>query len=81
MLQELSGDLARWARYSYPTACTTCGVYPLANQISSRRDAATVAGAEDVIHETTASARRLRTLLLRRDIAIPLAVVSELSPP
>ena len=79
--KELAPSLARWVRYGYPAACTTCGVYPLANQILSRRDAALVAGASDVVDETTAAAGRLRTLLLRRDIAIPLAAISDLSPP
>ncbi len=77
----LAPELGRWVRYGYPMACTTCGIYPLANQIASRRDAARAVGAKDVTGETTAAARRLRALLLRRDIAIPLAVISELSPP
>jgi hypothetical protein len=77
----MSGELSRWVRHGYPTACTTCGLYPLANQIASRRDAAIAAGAADVVAETSAAAKRLRTLLLRRDVAIPLAAISELSPP
>lgn len=78
---QLSSDLSRWVRHGYPTTCVTCGLYPLANHIASRRDAAGAAGATDVVTETTLAAKRIRTLLLRRDIAIPLAVISELSPP
>jgi hypothetical protein len=74
-------DLARWVRFGYPAACTTCGLYPLANQVVSRRDAAVAAHAADVEAETGAVARRIRALLARRDIAMVLAVVSELSPP
>ena len=77
----LSAELSRWVRHGYPTACTSCGIYPLANLITSRRDAALSAGATDVVAETTAATKRIRALLLRRDIAIPLAVISELSPP
>jgi tetratricopeptide (TPR) repeat protein len=77
----LSAELSRWIRHGYPAACTSCGLYPLANVIASRRDAAASAGATDVVAETTAATKRIRELLLRRDVAIPLAVISELSPP
>jgi hypothetical protein len=77
----LAGELSRWVRHGYPAACPTCGLYPLANHVASRRDAAVAAGATDVIAETTLAAGRIRALLLRRDIAVPLAVISELAPP
>jgi hypothetical protein len=74
-------ELRRWVRYDYTTACVTCGLYPLANQIVSRRDAAIAAHADDVAIEMGAAARRLRDILYRRDVAIVLSVISELSPP
>ena len=77
----LKGELSRWVRHGYPASCPTCGLYPLANHVASRRDAAVAAGAVDVITETTLTANRIRTLLLRRDIAVPLAAISELAPP
>jgi hypothetical protein len=77
----LALDLSRWVRWNYPTACTTCGLYPLANQVVSRRDAAAAAGAADVVGETTEISRRLRAIFLRRDVAMLLAVLSDVSPP
>jgi hypothetical protein len=74
-------ELARWVRFDYPTACVTCGLYPLANQIVSRRDAAIAAHADDVATEMGAAARRIRDVLHDRNNAIVLAVISELSPP
>jgi len=73
--------LRRWVRWSYPPPCTTCGLYPLANHVASRRDAAAAAGADDVVATTRATALRLRAVFLRRDVALPLAAISELSPP
>ncbi len=76
-----SDELGKWLRWSYPPACTTCGAYPLMNHTASRRDAAIALGDAEVTAETRDIALRLRGLLLRRDIAIPLAVLSEMSPP
>jgi hypothetical protein len=78
---EPNDELARWVRYSYPTACTSCGLFPLANQIASRRDAAIAAGATDVETEMGAAAKRIRALLYRRDSTVILSVISDLSPP
>lgn len=33
-------ELTAWLRWSYPAACSTCGLYPLANRTASRIDAA-----------------------------------------
>jgi hypothetical protein len=77
----LHGELARWVRWNYAVACTTCGIYPLANQVASRRDAAAAAHATDVEAATAEIARRLRVFLLNRETAVVLAVVSDLSPP
>jgi len=73
--------LRGWVRWSYPAPCTTCGLYPLANHVASRRDAAVAAGAADVAEAMHGVAVRLRALMLRRDVALPLAAISDLSPP
>jgi hypothetical protein len=80
-LAQKSDELGQWLRWSYPAACTTCGVYPLMNHTASRRDAAIALGDAETTNESRDIALRLRALLLRRDIAIPLAVLSEMSPP
>ncbi|MDB4998094.1 MAG: hypothetical protein JWM74_5526 [Myxococcaceae bacterium] len=80
-LAPKSNELGKWLRWSYPPACTTCGAYPLMNHTASRRDAAIALGDTEVTNESRDIALRLRALLLRRDIAIPLAVLSEMSPP
>ena len=74
-------ELALWLRFSYPPPCATCGVYPLANRTASRLDAALALQQSDVVEEERAVGRRLHDLLMRRDIAVPLAILSELSPP
>jgi hypothetical protein len=63
-------ELARWVRLDYPTACTSCGLYPLAHQIASRRDAAVAAHADDVATEMGAAARRIRDILNQRENAV-----------
>jgi hypothetical protein len=80
-LARKSDELGKWLRGSYPTPCATCGVYPLVNHTASRRDAAVALGDAQLTTETRDIALRLRALLLRRDIAVPLAVLSEMSPP
>ena len=74
-------ELVKWLRWSYPAACATCGIYPLANRTASRLDAAVALQQPEVESEERGVAERLHALLHRRDIAIPLAVLSELSPP
>lgn len=74
-------ELKNWVRWSYPPPCSTCGLYPLANVVASRHDAAVAIGDEEVARDTREIAVRLRALFLRRDTAVVLAELSALSPP
>ncbi len=74
-------ELKNWVRWSYPPPCSTCGLYPLANTVASRHDAAVAIGDEELARDTREIALRLRALFLRRDTAVVLAELSTLSPP
>ncbi len=74
-------ELRRWVRNAYPAPCATCGLYPLLNHVASRLDAAIALGDDETVKEMRATALRLQAVMARRDIAIPLHLLSELSPP
>jgi hypothetical protein len=74
-------ELKSWVRWSYPPPCTTCGLYPLHNYVASRRAAARAVGDDELAKDLGDVMSRLRPLLERRHIAVPLALLSELSPP
>jgi len=80
-LPEGRAELAHWVRYEYPPPCTTCGLYPLLNHLGSRYDAAMAASDEATVNELVALRTRLDPILARRDIAVVLHFLSELSPP
>jgi hypothetical protein len=80
-LPEGRAELAHWVRYEYPPPCTTCGLYPLLNHLGSRYDAAVAASDEATVKDLVALRTRLDPILARRDIALVLHFLSELSPP
>ncbi len=80
-LPEGRAELAHWVRYEYPPPCTTCGLYPLLNHLGSRYDAAVAASDEATVTDLVALRTRLDPVLARRDIAVVLHFLSELSPP
>jgi len=80
-LPEGKADLAHWVRYEYPPPCSTCGLFPLMNHLGSRYDAARAAADSRTADELVAVRKRLDPALARRDIAIVLQILGELSPP
>lgn len=80
-LPEGRPALAHWVRFEYPAPCTTCGLYPLLNHLASRHDAAAAVSDEATVNELAALRTRLDPVLARRDIALVLHFLSELSPP
>ena len=80
-LPEGRADLAHWVRFEYPAPCTTCGLYPLMNYLGSRYDAARATSDEATTQDLIGLRTRLDPILARRDIALVLHFLSELSPP
>ncbi len=74
-------QLQNWVRWSYPPPCTTCGLFPLLNYAASRRDAAVAVGDAQTAGTMREFGGRIHVLLGRRDIAVPLQLLSELYPP
>jgi hypothetical protein len=74
-------DLKNWVRWSYPPPCTTCGLEPLLAYAAARRDAAAALGDDEAAREMKAMAKRLVAVMSRRDIAVPLQLLTMLSAP
>lgn len=80
-LPEGRGALALWSRYAYPAPCATCGLYPLVNALASHRDAALAVGDQATVAELDALRERLAPVFAKREGALLLHFLSEISPP
>jgi hypothetical protein len=80
-LPEGRGALALWSRYGYPAPCATCGLYPLVNALASHRDAAVAVGDQATVAELDALRERLAPVFAKREGALLLHFLSEISPP
>lgn len=80
-LPEGRAALARWSRYAYPAPCATCGLYPLVNALASHRDAALAVGDLATVSELDALRTRLAPVFAKREGALLLHFLSEISPP
>ena len=80
-IPEGKAELSHWVRFEYPAPCSTCGLFPLMNYLASRLDAARAVGDTKTVDELVASRKRLDPVLARREGAIVVQLLSELSPP
>jgi hypothetical protein len=72
--------LRDWLHWAAPVPCRTCGIRAMAPAASFRRRSATALGDRELAADAAAIETRFREALLRRDVAVPLAILEILNP-
>ena len=72
--------LRDWLRWAAPVPCRTCGIGAIAPAASFRRRSATALGDGELAADAATIETRFREALLRRDVAVPLAILEVLNP-